>query len=145
MHGVAQAGLMGCCKTCALVLEGHNAFLTKECWCCTHWVGAKHVLRYLKGTMHFGLMNVGDGELVLHGFLDFDWAGSANDRRSTSGCCFSLGSSMISWFSKKQNYVALSSAETEYMATSSASCEAMASQVISRTYRSNFGHYSDIL
>jgi hypothetical protein len=46
--------------------------------------------------VHFGLRYVGDGELVLHGFSEFDWVGSASDRRSTSRCCFSLGSGMIS-------------------------------------------------
>jgi hypothetical protein len=71
--------------------------------------------------MHCCLRYVGDGELVLHGFTDYDWAGSATDRRSTSGCCFSLGSCLVSWFSRKQASVTLSSAEAEYMAASSTS------------------------
>jgi hypothetical protein len=75
--------------------------------------------------MHHGLRYVGDGELMLHGFVDSDWAGDAGGRKSTSGFCFSLGSGMISWFSRKQATVALSSIEAEYMAASSASCEAI--------------------
>jgi hypothetical protein len=90
-----------------------------------HWIAAKHVLRYLRGTMEYGLRYVrGDG-VQLQGYTDSDWAGSAVDRKSTSGCCFSLGSTVISWFSRKQTSVALSSAEAEYMATSMASCKAI--------------------
>ena len=51
---------------------------------------------------------------------DADWARSVSDRRSTSGGCYSLGSAMISWFSKKQSSVALSTAEVEYIAACSA-------------------------
>ena len=60
-----------------------------------HLVGEKHVMRYLKGTLDYGLRYVSDGEIRLHGFTDSDWAGSAKDRKSTSRCCFSLGSGMI--------------------------------------------------
>jgi hypothetical protein len=66
------------------------------------------VLRYLHGTVGYGLRYASDGEVKLQGYVDFDWAGSAVDWKSTSGCCFSLGSSMISWFSRKQTLVALS-------------------------------------
>ena len=61
----------------------------------------------------------------LVGFTDSDWAGSVSDRKSTSGCCFSLGSAVVSWFSRKQKSVALSSAEAEYITASQASCEAL--------------------
>jgi hypothetical protein len=61
----------------------------------------------------------------LVGYIDSDWAGCAADRKSTSGCCFGLGSGLVSWFSRKQKSVALSSAEGEYMATSQASGEAI--------------------
>ena len=59
----------------------------------------------------------------LEGYVDSDWAGSAIDKKSTSGCCFSMGSGVISWFSRKQSCVALSTAEAEYVAACSASCE----------------------
>jgi hypothetical protein len=90
-----------------------------------HMVGAKHVLRYVAGAVDYGLDYVrGDG-VTLVGYTDSDWAGCAADRKSTSGCCFSLGSGLVSWFSRKQKSVALSSAEAEYMAASQASCEAI--------------------
>jgi hypothetical protein len=62
-----------------------------------HLVAAKHVMRYLKGTIDFGLSYDGDHDFTLSGYIDADWAGSVSDRKSTSGCCFSLGSTMISW------------------------------------------------
>jgi hypothetical protein len=76
-----------------------------------HWAATKHVLMYLRGTVRFGLRYIrGDG-VRLHGYLDSYWEGSADDRKSTSGGCFILGSIMVSWFSRKQNSVALSSTE----------------------------------
>jgi hypothetical protein len=62
---------------------------------------------------------------MLHGFTDSDWMGSVVDRKSTSGYCFSLGSAMISWSSRKQGFVAQSTAEAEYIAASAASREAV--------------------
>ena len=59
------------------------------------------------------------------GYTDVDWAGSTTDKKSTSGCCFSLGSGVVSWFSRKQKSVALSLAEAEYIAASMATCEAI--------------------
>jgi hypothetical protein len=83
------------------------------------------VLRYLRATVEYGLIYLGDDEVKLQGYIDLDWTGSATDRKSTSRCCFSLGSTMISWFSRKKTYVALSSIEAKYMATGTASCEAI--------------------
>ena len=75
--------------------------------------------------MEYGLdYRKGDG-VRLAGQTDSDWAGCASDRKSTSGCYFGLGSAVVSWFSRKQQSVALSSAEAEYMAASLASCEAI--------------------
>jgi hypothetical protein len=68
----------------------------------------KHVLRYLKGTIDYGLRYVLDREISLQGYTDSDWAGSVADWKSTFGCFFSLGSTMISWFSRKKTSVALS-------------------------------------
>ena len=90
-----------------------------------HWVAAKHVLRYLQGTVHYGLdYRQGDG-VRLVGYIDSDWAGCASDRKSTSGYYFDLGSTVVSCFIRKQKSVALSSFEAEYMAASQASCEAI--------------------
>ena len=83
------------------------------------------MLRYLHGTIGYGLRYTSGEGVKLEGFTDSDWAGSAVDRKSTSGCCFSLGSAMVSWFSKKQSSVALSTAEAEYIAACAASKEAV--------------------
>jgi hypothetical protein len=89
------------------------------------WKVGKHVLRYLKGTSDYGLWYRQTDEVKLHGFTDADWAGSPTDRKSTSGGIFSIGSTTVSWYSRKQRSVALSSAEAEYMAASQAACEAI--------------------
>jgi hypothetical protein len=89
-----------------------------------HLVAAKHVMRYLKGTLDCGL-SYNDHDFKLSGYTDSDWAGSVSERKSTSRCCFSLGSAMISWQSRKQSSIALSTTEAEYIAACSASCEAI--------------------
>ncbi|XP_042441173.1 secreted RxLR effector protein 161-like [Zingiber officinale] len=90
-----------------------------------HYAAAKRVLRFLQGTMKHGLRYVKESNNDLVGFTDSDWAGSLEDRRSTSAYLFCLGSKVISWSSRKQNTVALSSAEAEYSAATSAACEAI--------------------
>ena len=89
------------------------------------WKVGKHVLRYLRGTSKYGLWYKKTDEVKLHGFMDVDWAGSPTDRKSTSGGIFSIGSTTVSWYSRKQRSVALSSSEAEYMAASQAACEAI--------------------
>ena len=75
--------------------------------------------------MDYGLdYKQGDG-VRLARYTDSDWAGCASDRKSTSRCCFGLGSAVVSWFSRKQKSVSLSSSEAEYMAASQGSCEAI--------------------
>lgn len=90
-----------------------------------HWVVAKHVLRYLRGTIAYGLRYTSSGGVMLHGFTDSDWDGSPVDGKSTSGYCFSLGSAMISWSSRKQGSIAQSTVEVEYIPASGASREAV--------------------
>ena len=90
-----------------------------------HLMIAKHAVRYLKGTIDYGLKYNANQKINLEGYVDLYWAGSSIDRKSTSGCCFSMGSGVISWFRRKQSCVALSIAEGEYVAACSASCEAV--------------------
>ena len=75
-----------------------------------HIIATKHVMRYLKGTVEYGLRFSAYCEFKLKGFTNSDWAGNVKDRKSTSGCYFNLGSAMISWFSSKQTNVALNTA-----------------------------------
>ena len=83
-----------------------------------HWVAAKHILKYLRGTSHYELRYQKSEELGILAYSDADWASDQSDRRSTTGFCFYLykESSPISWKSKKQPTVALSTYESEYMA-----------------------------
>jgi hypothetical protein len=76
----------------------------------------KHVLRYLQGIVGYGLRYSFGVEMRLQGYADVDWAGSTVDRKSTSGCFFTLGFAMVSWCNKKQTSMALSIAEAEYIA-----------------------------
>jgi hypothetical protein len=76
-----------------------------------HVVAAKHVMRYLKGTLDFGLCYTRDQDFRLVVYIDSDWARSVSDRKSTSGCCFSLGSAMTSWQNMKKSSIALSTTE----------------------------------
>eukprot|EP00253_Pinus_taeda_P011011 PITA_11011 len=82
-----------------------------------HWAVAKHVLRYLQGTVDYGLLYTKGKDISLSRFTDAHWAGRSVDQKCTSG------SGMTSWCNRKQKSVALISFEAEYMALSTASCE----------------------
>ena len=91
-------------------------------------VAAKHFLRYLKGTIEYELcFKKSDENLNLIAFSDSDWASSVEDRRSTTGYCFSLTKQgpAISWKSKKQATVALSTCEAEYMGLAATTQESL--------------------
>ena len=89
-----------------------------------HLHAAKYILRYLKGTIGMGI-KYDKVNIELLGYSDSDWVGSSIERKSTSGYCFSLRSGMVSWSSRKQNLVALSSIEVEYIASSLGAREAV--------------------
>ena len=84
----------------------------KEC----HLVVVKRILRYLVHTPYFGLWYPKGFTFDLIGYSDFDYAECKVDRKSTSGTCQFLGRSLVSWSSKKQTSVALSTVEAEYVA-----------------------------
>jgi cell pole-organizing protein PopZ len=90
-----------------------------------HMGAAKRVLRYVQGTLSYGIEYVRNQSTTLIGFCDADWAGSEDDSRSTSGYAFSFGSGAFSWASVKQNTVALSTAEAEYVSASEATAQAI--------------------
>lgn len=98
-----------------------NSKPTKE-----HWIAVKRIFRYLNGIWMFGLLYKRlPKEQECIRYSDSDWAGNLDDRKSTSGYVFTVGGGAISWKSKKQSCVALSTAEAEYIALSQAAQEAV--------------------
>eukprot|EP00253_Pinus_taeda_P005859 PITA_05859 len=110
--------------TCSGVLSRFMTKPGKE-----HWTTVKRVFRYLCGTSDYGVCYQGrpglDTVLHIHGFVDVDWAGDLDQRRSTSGYVFNLFGGAVSWMSKKESVVARSTTEAEYMAATHASKEAV--------------------
>jgi hypothetical protein len=90
-----------------------------------HITAAKRVLRYLNGSQSTGIIFSKTNDWNLRGYSDSDWANDQDDRRSTTGYIFTLGSGPISWKTRKQPSVALSSCEAEYMALAEATKEAL--------------------
>jgi len=88
-----------------------------------HMLAAKGVLRYLRGTTRLGV--VYSGNEPLQGYVDADWAGDTDGRRSTTGFVFTLNGGPISWASKRQSTVGTSTAEAEYVAAAMATKEAL--------------------
>ena len=91
----------------------------------SHWKAAKKILRYIRGTIQFGIHYSTGGKPLLVGFTDSNWAGDLDDRKSTAGYVFSLGSGPITWACKKQQALALSLAEAEYRVAVNSSQEAL--------------------
>ena len=91
-----------------------------------HWKAVKRILRYLRGSLGFGIA-IKPGNLFalasLSRYSDADWAGCPDSRRSTTWYCIFLGSNLISWNSRKQPTVSRSTAEAEYRAMASATAE----------------------
>lgn len=91
-----------------------------------HWTHLKRLLRYLKGTRNLGLMYRRSSQAdALIGYADADWGNDCEDRRSISGFVYQIFDATVSWTSRKQNTVALSSTEAEYVSLSQATCEAI--------------------
>ena len=92
-----------------------------------HWMAVKWILRYLKGTSHYGLLfrRVGTGDEMVKGYVDSDYAGDLDNRRSLSGYIFTVFGCSVCWKSVLQHVVALSTTEAEYIALGEAIKEAI--------------------
>jgi hypothetical protein len=91
-------------KTCQFIQQPTSA----------HWLFVKRILRYLRATMHDGLLLNSSNQLTIEGFTYADWGAQLDDQRSVSGYLIYLEGNLISWSSTKQKPVSRSSAESEY-------------------------------
>ncbi|KAM1977528.1 hypothetical protein ACFX16_014315 [Malus domestica] len=91
----------------------------------THLKTAKRILRYLKGTVNFGLFYSSSYNYKLAGSSDSDWTGDSGDRKNTTGFVFFMGDTAFTWMSKKQPIVTLSTCEAEYVAATACVCHAI--------------------
>jgi hypothetical protein len=89
----------------------------------SHFQLIKRILRYVRGTSHYGLQLHKDSSLDLIAYSDADWAGCPDTRKSTSGFCVFLGNNLVSWSSRRQPTVSRSSAEAEYRAVTNVIAE----------------------
>ncbi|KAM1219742.1 hypothetical protein TB1_046003 [Malus domestica] len=90
-----------------------------------HMGKAKRVLRYIQGTLDYGIAYEKGKDVGLIGYCDNDWTGSEDDMKSTLGYAFSFGSEAFSWASIKQSSATLSTAEAEYVSAVEATAQAI--------------------
>ena len=90
-----------------------------------NWAAVEHILCYFKGASERGILYSNHGHKRVKYFTDADWAGSKEDRRSTSSYCVFVSENLVSWKSKKQEVVSRSTAESEYRAMTRSLCEIM--------------------
>jgi len=89
-----------------------------------HWNGVKKVLKYLKSSVNYGTLYKSNSEDSPHRYSDADFAGDVDSRKSTTGYVFMNAGGAITWASRKQQVVALSTMEAEYIAGSAVAQEA---------------------
>ena len=80
----------------------------------SHMIALKRIIKYVKTTVEFGVWYSKDTSDVLAGYSDSDWARNVDDRKSTLGGCFYVGNNLVSYMSKKQNSISLSTTEAKY-------------------------------
>lgn len=81
----------------------------------SHLKAIKRIIRYVSGTVDYGLSYSMDTNNSLVSYSDADWAGCVEDRKSTSGGCFYVGQNLVAWHNKKYNSQSLSTCEAEYI------------------------------
>lgn len=102
--------------------------LSQYCECPTdeHWGAIKRTMRYLRGTLDWGIVfEPSNDSIILSGYTDADWGANRDDRKSISGQVFYLCGGPIVWASRKQKSVAISTMEAEYMAAADAVSQAL--------------------
>jgi len=85
----------------------------------SHLTAVKRIIRYVNDTLLYGIWYSRETNLLVAGYSNADWAGNADDKKSTSGGCFYVGNNLVAWMSKKQASISLSTAEGEYIAAGS--------------------------
>lgn len=86
---------------------------------------AKRILKYIAGTLEFGVWYTCSTKFKLQGYSDSDWVSSLDDKKSTSRSVFTLSTNAITWYSKKQEIITLLTAEAEYITATSLACQAI--------------------
>ena len=81
----------------------------------SHLNAVKRIIKYVSVTCDFGLFYSKELNVSLARYSDADWVSNANDRKSTTGGCFYVGTNLVTWISKKKNYVSVSTVEAEYI------------------------------
>jgi hypothetical protein len=110
-----------------VIIEIHNNHRNlKE----IHWKEAKRILRYLRGTIGYGLIYRSTKDFRLIDYTHSDWAGCMDDKKSTSGYSFNMGLATVAWSTKKKPTISLSTAEAEYKAIATTVCEAVWLRII---------------
>ncbi|XP_039145050.1 secreted RxLR effector protein 161-like [Dioscorea cayenensis subsp. rotundata] len=85
----------------------------------SHLKTVKRIIRYVHGTVEYGIWYSKDYNSHFAGYSDADWAGNIDDRKSTLGGCFYLSKNLVTWYSNKQSSISLSTAKAEYIAARS--------------------------
>jgi histone deacetylase 1/2 len=83
----------------------------------------RHILRYIKHTLHCGIFYEAKSWLQVHGYTYADWVGNVSYRKSTNGFMFSFGCGAINWSNKKQPTITLSSTKAKYKGVAIVACE----------------------
>ena len=118
--------LIGCLNYASMISRPDITFATNalarfsNCPTHEHWVAAKRVLRYLKGTLNSGITLGGNLPITINGYCDSDWGAEADQNRSTSGFVFTLNRGPVAWTSSLQRLSALSVSEAEYVSLAEA-------------------------
>ncbi|XP_050914940.1 secreted RxLR effector protein 161-like [Lathyrus oleraceus] len=127
VKGIDVKKYRGMIRSLLYLTASRSNIMFSKCMCAryqsspkeSHLKAVKRILKYLHGTSKYAFWYSKGRNCNLVGYIDFDFYGSKSDRKSTSGTCHIFSNSLVSWHSKKQVFVALSTVEEEYLAVGS--------------------------